>query len=70
MKKVRKLVGLTLLLFSLGLPCFAGDTQTPTANSSPPTQDGALDTLLTQEGLTETPLTLALELIQSLMALI
>ena len=80
MKNLRKLFAVTLLVLTLGLTAYAdGQMETPKPSGTPVkieqpletplTEDGS-DTLQTQSGQMETPMTLMLSVIESVLALI
>ena len=80
MKNLRKLFAVTLLVLTLGLPAYAdGQMETPKPHSGAPVQIAQpvvtplipqSDTSGTQSGQMETPMTLMLSVIESILALI
>lgn len=84
MKTMRKLLAVTLLALTLGLPVYAENGQmetpkpstgtmpspTPQTSQTVLTQDIGGDNVLTQDGETDTTMTLLLDVIGSILALI
>ena len=81
MKNLRKLFAVTLLVLTLGLPAYAdGQMETPKPSGAPVklaqpletplTQDVESDASGTQSGQMETPMTIMLSMIESVLALI
>ncbi len=82
MKNLRKLFAVTLLVLTLGLPAYAdGQMETPKPSGGAPVkmaqpletpliQDVESDTSGTQSGQMETPMTIMLSVIESVLALI
>ncbi len=78
MKSLRNFFAVTLLVLTLGLPAFAdGQMETPKPQGAPVTVtdvptalDGQMETPQSRDGQMETPLMIALRVIENVLALI